>query len=219
MWKDTRTDLLGSGVTQGGERAHGGSALGGILRKGELQNGIHHALTMTLPRRLQRLGPVWPASAQDDNAARDYAGHVPIGQLVALPSSVDVHALGLSKAGLAIAIALQDYGAYNVDSATDFSLSAEPAVEPDLGAREDLPKLRALLLCVTNNRKDNVGGGGPRRKPPALPLLPAFVIPSPAQKTQSQSPTHGATRFVYQTQLTKKARAQHCPSDGLRSKL
>lgn len=191
----TRTDLLGSGVTQGGERAYGGSALGGILRKGELQNGIHHALTMTLPRRLQRLGPVWPASAQDDNAARDYAGHVPIGQLVALPSSVDVHALGLSKAGLAIAIALQDYGAYNVDSATDFSLSAEPAVEPELGnAREDLPKLRALLLCVTNNRKDNVGGGGPRRKPPALPLLPAFVIPSSGAKDAKPVTPHTAPR-------------------------
>ncbi|HMU37775.1 MAG TPA: hypothetical protein PKE31_02065 [Pseudomonadota bacterium] len=173
----TRTDLLGPGVFWGGQRAYGGSALGGLIRRGELRNGIHHALTFTLPRRLQRSGPVWPASEQDDGGERDYGGHVPIGQLVILPRSVDPNALGLSPQGRAIAVALRDYGAYNVDSATDFSLSAEPAVEEELGtAREDLAKLRALLVCVTNNRKENVGGGGVRSQAAAPPFLPEFVM-------------------------------------------
>lgn len=172
----TRTNLLGPGVFLGGQRAYGGSALGGLIRRGELRSGIHHALTFTLPRRLQRSGPVWPASAQDDGGERDYGGHVPIGQLVVLPRSVDLNALGLSPQGRAIAIALRDYGAYDVDSATDFSLSAEPAVEEELGsAREDLAKIRALLVCVTNNRKDNVGGGGVRSQPVAPAFLPEFL--------------------------------------------
>lgn len=183
----TRTDLLGPGVMKGGERAYGGSALGGLIRRGELRTGIRHALTMTLPRRLQRLGPVWPASAQDDQAERDYAGNVPIGQLVALPATVNIDALGLSAQGRAIAVALRDYGAYNVDSATDFSLSAEPGVEAELGsAREDLQRLRALLVCVTNNRKDNVGGGGIRRQPPAVPFLPEYETPSQQGKSSGR---------------------------------
>jgi hypothetical protein len=168
-----RNDLRGPGIGKGGVRAYGGSAIAGLIRRGELRDGIHHALALALPRRAQRRGFVWPASAEDDSAEKDYRGHVPMGQLVALPRDLDVGALHLGPQGQALLRALQDYGAYDVDSAADFSLYGEPAIETELGsARQDFIKLRPLLRCVTNNSRDSVGGPGPRVVPPAPPLGP-----------------------------------------------
>ena len=91
----------------------------------------------------------------------------------ALPRDLDAASLHLGPAGQALLRALQDYGAYDVDSAGDYSLYAEPAAEGELGsARKDWVKLRPLLRCVTNNRPDAIGGPGPRVAPPALPLAP-----------------------------------------------
>lgn len=166
-----RNDLRGSGVGQGGVRAYGGSAIAGLIRKGELAAGIRHALALALPRRVQRTGPVWPATSEDDFAQADYRGSVPMGQLVALPRDLDAGTLSLSREGKALLRVLQDYGAYDVDSAGDFSLYAEPAAEAELGsARADWAKLRPLLRCVTNNRPDAIGGPGPRLAPLASPL-------------------------------------------------
>jgi hypothetical protein len=159
----SRNDLGGDGVGKGGVRAYGGSAIGGLIRRGELSEGIHHVLALALPRRAQRRGPVWPATTEDDFSEKDYRGSVPMGQLVALPRDIDADALHLGAQGRALLRAQQDYGAYDVDSASDFSLSAEPSVESELGtAREDWARLRPLLRCVTNNRPDAVGGPGAR---------------------------------------------------------
>ena len=169
----SRNDLHGDGVGQGGVRAYGGSAIGGLIRIGELAAGVRHALALALPRRVQRLGPVWPATAEDDFAAKEYHGSVPLGQLVALPRDLEAGSLNLGPAGQVLLRALQDYGAYDVDSAGDFSLYAEPAAERELGsARDDWAKLRPLLRCVTNNRPNAIGGPGSRVAPPALPFAP-----------------------------------------------
>jgi hypothetical protein len=145
----TRTDLLGPGVGQGGERAYGGSALGGLIRQGELQAGIRHALAFALPRSHLRRGPVWPASSEDNGAQGTYRGQVPMGQRVAIPKQVDLRALGLQPATLAVARALQDFGAYLVDAADNFTLYAEPALEAEVDpVRKDLGRLRSLLRCV-----------------------------------------------------------------------
>lgn len=166
-----RVDLLGPGIGRGGARAYGGSALGGLIRKGELQSGIRHALALALPRRHQRRGHVWPASGEDDNAQADYTGQVPMGQLITLPRDLDLSTLGLGKATLAIARALKDYGAYDVDSASDLSFYAEPSVEPELvTVREELGKLKPYLRCVKNNQPERRGGGGS----PLAPLAPGF---------------------------------------------
>ena len=110
-----RTDLTGSGVV-GGVRAAGVSAVGGLIRQWELDSGqIHHTIALALPFAAQAGGPIWPATAQDTNAA-SYRGHIPLGSLLAIPSSVDVTTLGLSPGGLVLARALQDFGAYDVDS-------------------------------------------------------------------------------------------------------
>jgi len=168
----SRNSLVGSGVGAGGERAYGGSAIGGLMRVSELRaSRIPHALALALPDDHQRLGFVWPATAQDSNADTAYTGTVPMGSLVAIPPTVDVTRLGLSPAGLAVAHALQDYGAYDVDSSGNLTLYAEPPAESLVDPiRGDLPTLATLLRCVTNNSASTPGGGGR----PRAPLAPAI---------------------------------------------
>jgi len=171
-----KNDLRGPGVGTGGARAYGGSAIGGLIRKGELAPGIHHALAFCIPRSKQKCcEPVWPATTVDGKAQGTYTGNLPMGQLVALPPDVNLKSLNLGPQGYAIANALQDYGAYDVDSSGGFAIYVEPTAANELGkAEEDLRKIRPLLRCVTNNRTDNVGGGGSnalRRAPKVPPFL------------------------------------------------
>lgn len=171
--RHVRNDLRGSGVGDGGIRAYGGSALGGLIRRSELQAGhIPHPLALALTRSQLLQGFVWPASSEDtSDPANPYRGAVPMGMLVAIPPLVNLAALDLTPQGLAIARALQDYGAYVVDASETLALYAEPSAE-DLAdiARTDLPQIRGLLRCVVNNGPDNVGGGGIPRRPLAPPL-------------------------------------------------
>jgi hypothetical protein len=158
-----RVDLLGPGMflRDGrfpGVRAMDASGFGGVLRAWEMQAGhIAHALTFLLPYARLKHGPVWPSSREDFWGFRDYKGDVPIGTLIAIPRDVDVDKLGLSPAGLALAHALQEYGAYCDDSVgTDgIVLSAEAASENSLPLsqmRGDFPRLRLYLRAVLNNR-------------------------------------------------------------------
>ena len=157
-----RYDLRGSGVGQGSVRAYGGSALGGLIRTWELQWGtIKHALAFAIPASKQRSGPVWPATTQDSWGDSSYSGSIPMGSLFAIPRSIDLNGLGLSREGLVIATALQNYGAYDVDTSDGFVFDAEPSSEGLLdGARNDIPELRSLLRVVTDNGPWTVGGGG-----------------------------------------------------------
>lgn len=149
-----RNDLHGPGVGKGGARAYGGSAIAGLIRHGELHAGIRHALAVALPRRLQKRGPVWPATAEDDGSEKDYRGPVPMGQRLAVPRDLDVSRLELGPEGRALLRALQEYGAYDVDSSDDMSLYAEPSAETELGtARADWAKLRPFLRCVRPSRQ------------------------------------------------------------------
>jgi hypothetical protein len=169
-----RTDLYGPGVGQGGVRAYGGSAIGGLIRTWELDAGsIRHAIALGITGDQLKSGPVWPATAQDGNAS-GYHGGTPMGTLAAIPPSVDVSGLGLSPAGLALARALQDYGAYVVDQTYGcVCVFAEPSTEGTSaidGLRRDLPKLRTLLRVVANSSAATPGGGGERRAALAPPL-------------------------------------------------
>lgn len=170
-----RTDLYGPGVLLGGVRAYGGSAIGGLIRQGEVANGIHHALAIAQPNtHLWPGGPVWPANVIDDGGSQNYQGNYPMGQLSAIPPNINLLALDppLNPQALAIGRAMQDYGVYNVDSAGGSILYAEPAAANELGdARDDIPRLWALLRCVKNNGPNSVGGGGPLRRAPLAPAL------------------------------------------------
>jgi hypothetical protein len=165
-----RNELRGTGVGNGGTRAYGGSALAGLIRTREIkQRSIRHALALAVPRRNLAHGPVWPATSEDGNA--NYGGSLPMGSLVSIPRSVDLNRLGLSPRGLAIARALQDYGAYLVDASENFTLFAEPTAEPLLAsARSDLNAIRSALRIVTNSSEQNVAGGGSRVADPAPPF-------------------------------------------------
>lgn len=170
------TDLYGPGVGHGGVRAYGGSAVGGLIRADELAAGtIPHALALALTRDHMRYGPVWPAIFEDSfNPFSPYAGNVPMGSLVALPRFLNIDALGFSPATTAIAHALQDYGAYVVDSSANFTFFAEPSADPFIGpAHNDFERLQSLLSCVTDNGPDSVGGAGP----PSAPLAPPIAVP------------------------------------------
>lgn len=192
----TRNDLAGLGVFEGGERAYGGSAIGGLIRRAELSTGIRHALALAIPRSHLKLGPVWPALQQDSGAEGTYRGSVPMGQLVTLATSKqDLDALGLSPQGRAVAQALLDYGAYVVDASADITLYAEPSAEADVdAARADLAKLRPLLRCVRNADKSTVGGPGARVAPLAPPLLPPLPETAPIKATAPITRPKGKAR-------------------------
>jgi hypothetical protein len=159
-----------------GVRAMDASGMGGILRAWELREGrIRHALTFLLPYGRLKHGPVWPSAREDFWGVRDYTGHVPIGTLIAIPPDVNIAGLGLSPSGLALARALQDFGAYCDDSVgTDgIAMSAEGASEgmqqlADM--RRDFPLIRRYLRAVVNNTAATPGGGGIAREAPAPPF-------------------------------------------------
>jgi hypothetical protein len=167
-----RNDLTGPGVGGRGVRAAGVSAIGGLIRTWELQAGvIRHALAMALPRSANRVGYIWPATSEDYDAAWTYGGNIPLGTLVAIPPTVNINNLGLSPQGLVIARALQQFGAYNLDSAGGLVFYAEPDSEALLGpARADLAKIIPHLRVVLNNTPTTPGGGGTPTAPPAPPL-------------------------------------------------
>jgi len=182
-------DLRGLGVfsAPNGGRIYGGSALGGLLRQGELTRGIPHALAISIPHKaINANGPsgkafVWPACDAAANPQAKYGanGNVFLGTLVALPPEVKLDTLGLgtSGPGYELARALQDYGAYVVESHTQapqhLFFFAEPAcaaeVPGDLDAK--LSNLTRFLKVVSNNGPQSLGGGGTPRRPLAGPLV------------------------------------------------
>ncbi len=178
-----KVDLYGTGMhmTDGrfpGIRAMDASGMGGLIRAWELNAGrIPHAMTFMLPYTRLKHGPVWPSAREDYWGFRDYKGNVAIGSLIAIPPTVNLTKLGLTPSGLALARALQDYGAYCDDSAgsSGIVISAEGAAEGMSELRDmraDFPKIHPYLRLVTNNTAATPGGGGVPRRAPAAPLIP-----------------------------------------------
>jgi hypothetical protein len=189
-WWAAKNNLRDAGVYDPphGVRAYGGSAIGGLIRRGELTHGIHHALAGAIdPKAHNRAGAdgkpyVWPASCADGDANTAYGttGNLFMGTLLAIPPSVNLDKLGLSGPDLAIARAMQDYGVYIVDSGgCNLQLFAEPKaldevkqvkIESSGQSYCCMRKLVPLLRIVTNNGPQSIGGGGQ----PRAPLAPSF---------------------------------------------
>lgn len=148
-----------------GTRASGASALGGLIRNWELDAGeIRHAIAIAITSSQLSKGFTWPANRTDANAGSN-SGPVPMGTYAAIPSSVDIASLGLSAEGQAIGRAMQLYGVYVVDRASDaFVVFAEPNVSGPVVTRlrTALATLRPHLRVVANNGPGTVNGGGTR---------------------------------------------------------
>lgn len=161
-----------------GPRAANASTLGGLIRTWELQAAsIRHALPMALTGQRESKTYVAPATSTDSNTS-GHTGVIPMGQLVAIPSSTSIDSLGLtSSVGRVIATALQNYGAYNVDTAGALAFYAEPGADSLVNparainnGTSDMMRIVRALRCVTNNQAPNWGGGGTPLAPPAPPF-------------------------------------------------
>jgi hypothetical protein len=175
-------DALGDGTGySNGRRASMIPSFAGLIRKGEIESGrIPHALAALAPASLLKTEAKWPAFAFDRNAG--YSGSLPMGALLAIPPSIDVTSLGLSRQGTTIARAAQDYGVYLVDRGGDgLQLLAElgdPEIRWEGTATtppwwQDLEIIKNALQQVVNNSAVTPGGGGI----PRAPLAPPFLVP------------------------------------------
>jgi hypothetical protein len=193
-------NLYGNGILG----AHGGSglsSLGGTIRLNELVPGgeIRHALKVNVDASADLFpspGFRWPAVRHDSCAPGCYGGNVPameMGSLLAIPTSVDINALGLETTpGRMLAWTLQNYGAYVADNTTRSVFSIETEDSPggevvnqfqqDWGFpfqapagsgtpwSHDINIIIANLDVVANNSATSIGGGGTPLQPLAPPI-------------------------------------------------
>lgn len=115
-----RISSLGSGIFASpyGITSSGLAALGGQISAQELTAGsINHVIGLSLP---VTNGISWPATQYNGNSP----GSPAMGQRLRLDPSLNVDALGLSKAGRAIAQAAQTYGVivWNTGSSVGFTV-------------------------------------------------------------------------------------------------
>lgn len=153
----------------------GFAAAGGVVRNGELAQGIRHALALNLPRAaLNRDRPfVWPARPAPlvGPGPPGQGGNVALGSLLALPPAFDPAALGFAPGspGHALATALRDYGAYVTDcSAPGVRLAVTGEAPAEI--ESVLAVLLPHLQVVRNNSPESPAGGGTPRQLPAPPL-------------------------------------------------
>jgi hypothetical protein len=173
------TDLTGSGISSldgisEGIRGFGGSLVGGLVRKAELDNfQINHAIAMALSQTQQKAGltmydqKVWPASFTDNGGANNYSGAIPVGALFAIPRTTSISSMGLlTNEGKALARALKYYGGYNVETATNTTvlayLEAGCTSTQVSNLQSDKRTILKHLVMVTNNSETSVGGSGER---------------------------------------------------------
>jgi len=136
---------------------------------------------------------VWPATSLDNGANSvtgnvvgytGYQGVVRMGEVFAIPPSVNLSTLGLSATGLIVATAFQKYGGYNCDTTVDtfglcqidYDLQVMTSALNELYA--DKHKIRAQLRRVTNYSKTLIASAARDvTLSRALPLPPMYGEP------------------------------------------
>jgi hypothetical protein len=135
-------DLLGDGVRPPtantpwwagqGPRACGYALIAGLITEDDIKAGqIRHALILAYPHIESRYYTPPASSAQGTTSEALSTRGIPCGGHVQLDPALDVSTLGLSSAGLAIAIALQQYGAFIGDfsGSINFYADASPTAQ------------------------------------------------------------------------------------------
>jgi hypothetical protein len=173
----TEIDKTGISKTDGiseGIRAFGGSLMGGLVRKSELDAlKIDHAIAMALSQTQLKAGStlydqkVWPATYTDGGGNNSYAGLIPMGALFAIPKTTTIASLNLqTNEGKALARAFKYYGGYVVDSATKTTVLAyleNGCTSTQLAnLQADRRTILKNLVMVTDNSETEPGGPGTR---------------------------------------------------------
>lgn len=180
--------IYGSGVgCFGGHGGSGLSGVGGSIRRWEVEEGaeIEHALKLTLPVSVLSAcngGYRWPALTADDGfsvpGVNQYTGtncELRMGSLLALAPDEDCDGLVTAALARRVCRALQNYGAYVVDSHPNMAGWRPLTLNGEYGTAGAFYAISGQLLTlferlqvVTNNGPGSVGGGGS----PRVPLLP-----------------------------------------------
>ncbi|MEK6793519.1 MAG: hypothetical protein AABZ39_01985 [Spirochaetota bacterium] len=128
-----------------GYRGAGFSGLGGMIRKGEINSRIGHALAVLVDARCLYSGRyfTWPASKADDNATNTITGYLGsnpnymMGSFLIIPNSVNLNAYTWkTMQGKVIATCAQEYGFYvSDDNATTnaFAFAMDYQANADIG--------------------------------------------------------------------------------------
>jgi hypothetical protein len=112
-WGSTN-ELDGDGITTSGGSGSGLSRLVGIVRIDELRNGaIDHAIAVSSS---ETCTSEWRDPAWSSDGRRDGPHCVPMGARLQLDPTIDLDGLELRPGERIVAEALQEYGAYVVDS-------------------------------------------------------------------------------------------------------
>ncbi len=139
---------LTSPIKGAGTRAMGASLLGGLIMDAEVKSGsIDHAIALSATDTMLRPGFVAPAVATDIEAG---SGPLQEGEYLAIPRATPAPP-NLSKAGVILFKALQEFGLYVVDVATEKSTLSLDAAFSDDAARKlasDAGEILPLLQKV-----------------------------------------------------------------------
>ena len=133
--------------------------------------------TMPCPRtspRLRSIRGMRHGRSGRSTHARCYTGGssgIQVGATIGIPSTVNLPSLGLTADGLAVATALQNYGAMPraTGGTSEFISYAEQAAD-DSGCcstqmnniRDDLRKIMPYFRILRNRRPNSINGGGLR---------------------------------------------------------
>lgn len=104
----------------------------------------------------------WPATTCDGFFRQRYNGTLYMGELLAIPKTVDIDSLGLNEDARALAWTFQNYGGYITDAAGGLVIYADAGSEGEKlkNMRNDFGKIIKVLRKVSNNDENHVGGGG-----------------------------------------------------------
>jgi hypothetical protein len=183
----------------------GSFAIGTMLQSEINARLIPHMLRFAIPRTLVAPPPgagiyggvQWPSIQTYDSCGGNfpgtcYTGHMPTGATIGIPASVNINSLGLTADGLALATALQNYGAMQRDTGgnsgiilyAQTSASFDAATETQINNMiRDLNNIiRPYLRVLTNQGPSSVNGGGtrPLPNPPGI-ATSTCPLPYPAR--------------------------------------